>query len=120
MLFLYSITCMPMQPTESCYERILRLQREGYGTTMIRQRLEKEGFPEALIETALQQLKAESARRRKGRGVRLMIAGGLILLTGFFITVYLFHQHHPFEAIMYGFTIAGTCLLLLGAYEILN
>jgi hypothetical protein len=109
-----------MNTVNTCYERAQHLQREGYPLKSIQERLLKEGLPEAELTEALCRLKLEIYKRRKGRGVAFMVAGGFLLLIGFFLTVYMFHNDHKFDAIMYGFTITGTALMLYGAYEILN
>lgn len=109
-----------MYSLEACYERAKHLQREGYSLRSIQERLLKEGLPEAELTEALCRLKLQVYKQRKGSGVAFMVAGGFLLLIGFFITVYMFHNDHKFDAIMYGFTITGTGLMLYGAYEILS
>ncbi|MBL0098448.1 MAG: hypothetical protein IPP46_19690 [Bacteroidetes bacterium] len=66
------------------------------------------------------QIKISYLQKTKGQGVTLMIAGGIILLTGFIMTVFLFHANHNFDIFMYGFTIIGTLILGYGAYEVLQ
>lgn len=82
--------------------------------------LTKEGIDEVLLTEALCKLKLISYKKRKGRGVTFMIAGSVILLTGFIMTVFLFHANHDFDLFMYGFTITGTLLMGYGAFEVLQ
>lgn len=82
--------------------------------------MQKEGLRDELIVEALCKMKLIIYKKRKGRGVTLMIAGALILLTGFIMTVFLFHANHNFDIFMYGFTSVGTLLLGFGAYEVLQ
>jgi len=49
-----------------------------------------------------------------------MIAGGVLLITGFFATFALFHADRDFGILMYGFKIAGIILLGAGAFLVLQ
>lgn len=109
-----------MHTVDSCYQKAKGLHHEGYPLKVIHDRLKRDGLPENELTEAMCRLKLEIYKRRKGRGVTFMVAGGFLLLIGFFLTVYMFHNEHKFDAIMYGFTITGTGLMLYGAYEILN
>ncbi len=108
------------EESKEMYVKVMRLYKEGYPPDKIQAILKKEGLPDELLTEALCRLKLLIYKKRKNRGVFLMIAGSLVLLIGFILTVFLFHANHDFDIFMYGFTITGTCLLGYGAYETLQ
>ncbi len=105
---------------EEVFNKAMKYYKEGYPVKTIHSILHKEGIEEMALTEALCRIKLISYKKRKGRGVTLMIAGGIILLTGFIMTVFLFHANHNFDIFMYGFTIIGTLILGYGAYEVLQ
>jgi hypothetical protein len=105
---------------ENYYNRALKLHQEGYPVKTIQMMLQKEGLKEEMLVEALCRIKLLVYKKRKNKGVSLMIGGGLLLLFGFVSTVFLFHANHSFDMIMYGFTIVGTILMGWGTYEILQ
>lgn len=107
-------------PNEAVFQKAMKLYKEGYPLKSIESILQKEGCDEILLTEALCKIKLISYKKRKGRGVTYMITGGLILLIGFIMTVFLFHANHDFDIFMYGFTIIGTLILGFGAYEVLQ
>ena len=82
--------------------------------------LQKEGMKEELLVEAMCRIKLLVYKKRKTRGVQMMVAGGVLLILGFVMTVVMFHQNVSFDLIMYGFTSIGTILLGYGAYEMLQ
>ncbi len=102
------------------YTRALQLHKEGYPVKTIHQLLQKEGLKEELLVEAMCRIKLLVYKKRKTRGVQLMVAGGVLLIAGFVMTVLMFHQNVNFDMIMYGFTSVGTILLGYGAYEMLQ
>ncbi|MBL7922567.1 MAG: hypothetical protein JNL88_00055 [Bacteroidia bacterium] len=102
------------------FSRVMKLYREGYPLKSIQAILHKEGLKEELLAEALCKLKLLVYKKRKGRGVAFMVSGGVLLLGGFVMTVFLFHANHSFDVIMYGCTISGTLLMGYGAYEVLQ
>lgn len=102
------------------YTRALQLHKEGYPVKTIHQLLQKEGLKEELLVEAMCRIKLLVYKKRKTRGVQLMVAGGVMLIAGFVMTVLMFHQNVNFDMIMYGFTSVGTILLGYGAYEMLQ
>jgi uncharacterized membrane protein len=109
-----------LEESKEIYNRVFQLHKEGYSSDKIQTIHRKEGLQDTFLTEALCKLKLVIYKKRKGRGVTLMIAGGIILLTGFIMTVFLFHADHNFDIFMYGFTIIGTLILGYGAYEVLQ
>ena len=105
---------------DQCYHRALQLHKEGYPVKTIHHMLQKEGLSEDVLVEAMCRIKLMVYKKRKSRGVQLMVAGGALLLLGFVMTVVMFHQNVSFDMIMYGFTSVGTILLGYGAYEMLQ
>lgn len=105
---------------DDALEKVMKLYREGYPLKQIQSILIKEGVEETSLTEALCRLKLIIYKKRKARGVLMMVAGAVILLIGFVMTVFLFHANHNFDVFMYGFTIAGTLVLGYGAYEVLQ
>lgn len=102
------------------YSRALQLHKEGYPVKSIHNMLQKEGLKEDVLIEAMCRIKLLVYKKRKSRGVQLMVGGGVLLITGFVMTVLMFHQNVNFDMIMYGFTSIGTLLLGYGAYEVLQ
>lgn len=102
------------------YSRALKLHNEGYSVKTIHHMLMKEGLKEDLLVEAMCRIKLLVYKKRKSRGVNMMVAGGILLLIGFAMTVMMFHQNANFDMVMYGFTILGTLLMGYGAYEVLQ
>jgi hypothetical protein len=105
---------------DSVYERAVEILKGGQSVKAVETILVKEGFAQPMITDAICRLKLLVYKRRKNRGVAFMIAGGVLLLTGFGLTVFLFHMDQNFDAVMYGFTLAGIGLMGYGTYEILQ
>ena len=105
---------------EQYYFKALKLHNEGYSVKNIHHMLMKEGVKEELLVEAMCRIKLLVYKKRKSRGVMMMVAGGILLLVGFIMTVMMFHQHSNFDLVMYGFTITGTLLMCFGAYEVLQ
>lgn len=106
--------------TDQYYARALQLHKEGYSVKTIQQILMKEGLKEDMLAEALCRIKLLVYKKRKSRGVNMMVAGGILLLIGFGMTVMMFHQSANFDLVMYSFTILGTLLMGYGAYEVLQ
>lgn len=101
-------------------DRAFQLHSEGYTLPMIESILRNEGLPDTAIMEALCRIKLLRYRKRKSRGVFMMVIGGVLLITGFIATVLLFHADRNFDLFMYGFTSVGIILMGLGAYEVLQ
>lgn len=82
--------------------------------------LQREGMKEELLVEAMCRIKLLVYKKRKTKGVQLMVAGGVLLILGFVMTVLMFHQNVNFDFIMYGFTSVGTILMAYGTYEVLQ
>ena len=101
------------------WNKVLKLQREGYPIDAIQSILKKEGLNEVMLTEALCKLKLLIYKKRKGRAGIIIVVGGIIMLFGFIMTVILFHNDHNFDFFLYGFTIVGLLVLSYGVYEML-
>ncbi len=102
------------------WNKVLKLHREGYPVETIQRILKKEGLEEILLTETLCKLKLLIYKKRKSRAGLIMVAGGIIMLFGFIMTVMLFHNDHNFDFFLYGFTIVGLLVLSYGVYEMLR
>ena len=96
------------------------LQDTGKDADTIRQALSASGADEQTQESIIHQIKTLHYLRRRKRGFMFGAAGSIILIVGFFLTVFLFHQGSSFNLIMYGMTSLGAILLLVGMVDILG
>jgi|GEM_PF-2846329 len=110
-----------MERNASLYwNKVLQLHREGYAPQRIQSILLNEGLDELILTEAICKLKLQIYKERKSRAVKMVVIGSCILLAGFLATVFLFHNNHDFDVIMYGVTILGMIVMGYGAYEVLN
>ncbi len=110
-----------MEKNTSLYwNKVLKLHREGYNPQRIQSILLKEGIDEIVIAETLCKLKLKIYKERKDRAVIMVVVGACILLAGFLATVFLFHNNHDFDVIMYGVTTIGMLVMGYGAYEVLS
>jgi hypothetical protein len=105
---------------ETCTKRSHSLHKEGYPISKIESILRKEGWPDNIVPEVLCQLKLSIYKKRKGKGVLIMGIGGFLLISGFVVTVIMFHMNYDFNIFMYTFTSIGTMLMGYGAYEVLQ
>ena len=82
------------------YMRALQLHKEGYPVKTIHSMLQREGMKEELLVEAMCRIKLLVYKKRKTKGVQLMVAGGVLLILGFVMTVLMFHQNVNFDFIM--------------------
>lgn len=68
----------------------------------------------------LQEVKKYHFLRRRKKGTQILAVGCILLLSGFLITVVLFHRGGGFDIIMYSFSILGITCLLWGMVEFLG
>lgn len=109
-----------MEPNGTLYwNKVIKLHRDGYPLETIKSILKKEGLDDVLLTETLCKLKLLIYKKRKGRAGIIMVAGGIIMLFGFIITVVLFHSNHNFNLFLYGFTVIGLLVLSYGVYEML-
>jgi len=94
--------------------------KAGDDFSTIRSALINAGADDSLADTIVGQLRSAQHLRRRKRGFILTSIGSLMLLTGFLLTVFLFHHNSDFNAVMYGMTSVGVLLLLLGMVSVLG
>ncbi|HEX5002035.1 MAG TPA: hypothetical protein VFW78_06035 [Bacteroidia bacterium] len=108
----------------SDFQRYLNLavekSRTGNDFSTIRSALLSAGADDSTADTIVGQLKSAHYLRRRKRGFVLTAVGSFMLLTGFLLTVFLFHHNSDFNTVMYGMTSVGVLLLLLGMVLVLG
>jgi hypothetical protein len=82
--------------------------------------LSKEGATVGHIEIIIRELKDLHYIRRKKRGFKLVLTGALLLVSGFIITLLLFHSGNSISYAMYGITTAGIIFLLWGMIDLMG
>jgi hypothetical protein len=93
---------------------------EGLETDKIRHRLAGSGADENTIETIIHQLKAQIYLRRRKRGFLFGLAGTILLVVGFLLTVLFYHSGISIHYVMYGMTSVGVILVLVGMIDVLG
>lgn len=97
------------QSAEEVFNKAMKIYREGYPLKTVHAVLSKEGIDEVFIDGGLVQTQTHLLQKTKGRGVTFMIAGSVILLTGFIMTVFLFHANHDFDALCMDLLLQAPC-----------
>jgi hypothetical protein len=82
--------------------------------------LKEAGAADEIIVIIIREIKTLHYLKRKKRGFKLVLAGSLLLVFGFIITLILFHSGNSINYAMYGLTIAGIILLLWGMTDIMG
>ncbi len=94
-------------------DRIRDLLVTGQNWAGIKESLMAAGYSSADVDTVIDRIKAEMIARQRKRGITLGIAGGVLLVLGFLLTVCFYHTGISFDIVMYSTTILGALLLLM-------
>jgi hypothetical protein len=82
--------------------------------------LKEAGAPDEIIIIIVNRLKFLHYLKRKKRGFKLVLLGSVLLVSGFIITLLLFHSGNSINYAMYGLTIAGISFLLWGMIDLMG
>jgi len=93
---------------------------QGETRDNIRKRLLDKGLEDCVLCNVMNAVSVFYYAKRRERGVGLLIAGSILLVSGFFLTVFLFHANASIDMAMYGLTGTGILVLLYGLIEVLG
>lgn len=105
---------------ETLFEEAKKLIAQGKETDSIRTTLSSTGADQQTIETIIQQVKSLNYLKRRKRGFFLGLAGSILLIVGFVLTVIFYHANISFGFVMYSMTSIGAILLIAGLVEIIG
>ncbi|MCU0433352.1 MAG: hypothetical protein MUC87_07870 [Bacteroidia bacterium] len=102
------------------WPEVLELLGEGENNDAIIAHLHKKGVDEATITALVDLIRKERYAIRRRRGVKLMLAGAVMLLLGFIITLAFVYSDKSIDYVMYGMTTVGIIIFLWGVVEVLG
>lgn len=105
-------------PLPATTEYILQLLSEGHSREDIEQRLLAEGYDLYFIRDMLSETIRLRDAKNRSRALVLIIAGGVLCMAGFFITLVLSYSDSGSDIILYGLTSAGIILTFIGFTKI--
>jgi hypothetical protein len=109
-----------MTNTNSALQMALDLIHKGFNKSYTLQTLTNNGFNKSDAELFTSQAyKAHHLRRRKS-GILLGLMGCVLLFTGFFLTIFIFHVNQSIDTTLYGMNSAGVLLLLMGMTNLMG
>ena len=73
-----------------------------------------------LIAEIIKQLKKERYEVQQKKGLRKLVVGSFLLLSGAVVTIFNFHADQSFTYIMYGSSCVGITFVVWGLYEIVG
>ncbi|MFN8712774.1 MAG: hypothetical protein ACK5Z2_07965 [Bacteroidota bacterium] len=107
--------------TENQYwQDVLTLLKEGENNSAIIAHLHKIGADEATITELVDKIRKERYAMRRKRGVKLLLIGAVMLLSGFILTLIFVYNNKSIDYVMYGMTTAGIAVLLWGVVDVLG
>jgi hypothetical protein len=102
------------------WQEAYRMLKHGQDNSTITAHLLKKGADNETIAAIVDQLKPLRYAIRRGRGIKLILAGAGLLLLGFILTVVFFHNNQSIDYVMYGLTTIGIVILFWGVVEVLG
>ncbi|MFM7054393.1 MAG: hypothetical protein ACKOX7_06605 [Bacteroidota bacterium] len=84
------------------------------------EQLKKHGASDEDAMLFTNQARKSYCMRKRKRGFALGLIGIVLLFSGFFLTVFLFHADKSIDITLYGMTSSGAILLLLGMIDVLG
>jgi hypothetical protein len=110
----------PSYQIEAYITQAKELLNQGNDIKKISESLADSGANEIMIETVIRQLKSVIYLKRRKRGFKLGVAGSILLMTGFILTVLFYHSGISIHYVMYGMTSLGVILLMAGLVELVG
>ncbi|MFM7016450.1 MAG: hypothetical protein ACKOX3_09005 [Bacteroidota bacterium] len=108
-------------------QRALELSAQGLDSKQIYHQIKNEIIQdssgivnEGVLAEAMVKLNLEICKKRRNKGMTLVVAGVFFIITGFVMSVILVQQGGSIDLFMYGFTIFGILLVGWGGYEVIN
>lgn len=111
---------MNLETENTYWQDVLELLREGESNSAIIAYLHKKGADEATITGLVDKIRIERYAMRRKRGVKLLLIGAVLLLTGFVITLVFMYTNRSIDYVMYGMTTAGIAIMLWGVVDVLG
>lgn len=96
------------------------MMKDGENNSTILAHLLSSGADDATVGAIADKLQTMRYRLRRQRGVKLLIAGAVVLLIGFILTFIFTSTNHSFQYVMYATTSVGIGLLLWGIVDVLG
>lgn len=97
------------------------LWQKGHRTDYIEKELMQTGLQEELVQEAINHLKKLGYAKRRARGMKLLMIGFILLLAGFFCTLFISsYSENSFQYSLYGLTLVGISLVLAGMIDIMG
>ncbi len=97
-----------------------QLVLEGKEFDSVKEHLTASGADAVTVETIIHQLRTHTYLKRRKRGFFLGLAGAIMLMLGFLLTVLFYHSGISIHYVMYGMTSIGAILLVAGLVEIIG
>jgi hypothetical protein len=108
------------EPPFEYWPEVLELLQRGESNDAIIAHLHKKGVNESTITTLVDLIRKERYAMRRRRGVKLMLAGAVMLLMGFVITLAFVYNDKSIDFVMYGMTLGGIAIFLWGVVDVLG
>lgn len=96
------------------------LWEEGHAHDRIILELSRRGLQNELIDEVLEHLKKFRYAKRRNRGMNLLAVGCVCLLLGFLCTLFVSYSDVTFQYSLYGFTLIGITLVIIGVADIMG
>ena len=93
---------------------------QGESQDNIRKKLLDKGLEDCVLCDVMKAVSTFYFAKRRDRGVGFLIVGSILLVVGFFLTVFLFHANASIDMAMYGLTGVGILILFYGLIEVLG
>ena len=108
-------------------QRAIELHAQGLDSKQIYHQIKSEiirdnsgSINEGVLAEAMVKLNLEICKKRRSKGMMLVVVGVLLIISGFVMSVILVQQGGSIDLFMYGFTIIGILLVGWGGYEVIN
>lgn len=102
------------------WPEVLTLLERGESNDAILAYLHKKGVSESITTCLVDLIRKERYAIRRRRGVKLMLAGAVMLLLGFVITLAFVYNDKSIDFVMYGMTLGGIIVFLWGVVDVLG
>lgn len=99
---------------DGLFHEVWQLYEGGHNADEIHARLIRRDIPADLAEEVIARVKTMRNARKRRRGLRLSIAGGITLMMAFLVTFILHQCGIETNILLYGLTTAGIGLLFAG------
>lgn len=98
----------------------MNLLQDGHEEQSIAAALNKRGLGPDHVQELIARVKRFRQDRRRKRGTTLIGIGSLFLFLGFLLTMMLSYSDPSFHYTLYGFTMLGILLVILGMADVMG